>query len=87
MSLNRDTFGEALGWIVGVLGLGFVGYAIFIGTSGESSFQTFIVAGGWIVGGAITSLIGLVVAMTYREHRGKGHMSNQAEPSRADDES
>lgn len=77
MTWNKYRLAEFGGWITGVVGFGFVMFGILVGTGGDAGLQTVIESGGWLVAGFIVALVGGIVAMTSREHRGAGHMAEK----------
>lgn len=77
MSPDRHVLSEAGGWLTGLGGFVIVMYGVAYATSGNPSVETVAVTGGLLIAGLLVSLIGVTLAMTSREHRGKGHTGNQ----------
>lgn len=87
--MNRYVFGEALGWTVGLVGVGFILWTVWVSTSGQVTFGGLIGSVARFVGGAVVSVVGVAIAVTSREHRGAGHATHpdRPEPPGRDDDS
>lgn len=82
MSVDRYRFAEYGGWLLGVVGFGLVMFGIYQGVSGGPGLGALVRTGGFLVGGFGVSVLGGVIAMTSREHRGAGHLADQTSVER-----